>query len=454
VTVSNWAGSVTSDSAQLSATKYYVAFNCNGGSTVDTQHVICNYYATEPVSPEKSGYKFAGWYLDAQYNTVYIFSTMKVTSDIVLYAKWTAAYTVIYDGNGNTGGSVPVDANSYTNKTAVTVLGNTGKLTKTNYAFSSWNTEADGSGTSYTPGSTFEMGAANVTLYAQWVRTYKLTFNSQSSETAAKPDTMIVVTGKTVDSLPTAPIKTGCTFAGWWTEILGSGDSFTTSKAITADDTLYARWIIKDYDGNVYNTITIGTQTWTVENLRTTKYNDGTSITLDTSTAKWASDTAGKYCYYNNTNNADSINKFGALYNWYAVNTGNLAPAGWHVPTTTEWDTLENFLIANGYNYDSTTSVNKIAKSMAAKTDWMTSTETGAVGNDLTKNNKSGFSALPSGYRYNDGYCCLSTYAIFWCSSKTSGNFEYPRFLYYYSLNTGKYGGEKSMGFSVRLLRD
>jgi len=77
-------------------------------------------------------------------------------------------YTVTYDGNGNTGGSVPVDSNSFQEGQTVTVLGNTGNLTKTSYTFGGWNTAADGSGTDYAGGTTFSMGAADITLYAKW----------------------------------------------------------------------------------------------------------------------------------------------------------------------------------------------------------------------------------------------------------------------------------------------
>lgn len=78
-------------------------------------------------------------------------------------------YYVTYAGNGNTGGVVPIDANSYQQGTTVTVLGNTGSLVKTGSTFSGWNTLADGSGTSYAPGATFLMGSVNVILYAQWI---------------------------------------------------------------------------------------------------------------------------------------------------------------------------------------------------------------------------------------------------------------------------------------------
>src|SRR5208337_3514237 len=91
----------------------------------------------------------------------------------------TAVYTVTYDGNGSTGGSVPIDTINYEQGQTVTVLSNTGNLVETNYTFAGWNTMADGSGTTYTQGQTFTMGASNVTLYCKWTEnpTYTVTYN-------------------------------------------------------------------------------------------------------------------------------------------------------------------------------------------------------------------------------------------------------------------------------------
>ena len=80
----------------------------------------------------------------------------------------TPKYLVTYNGNGNTGGNVPVDSGSYANGDSVTVLGNTGSLVKTSYVFGGWNTASNGSGTTYVAGNTFTMGSANVILYALW----------------------------------------------------------------------------------------------------------------------------------------------------------------------------------------------------------------------------------------------------------------------------------------------
>ena len=112
----------------------------------------------------------------------------------------------------------------------------------------------------------------------------------------------------------------------------------------------------------------------------------------------------------------ENIKKFGALYNWYAVNTLKLAPKGWHVPNDAEWDTLQNYLTTNGYNWDGTTKENKIAKALAARTDWAFSKDSGAIGNDLTKNNRSGFSALPGGSRNYGGHGFSDGKFIVWYS--------------------------------------
>jgi Fibrobacter succinogenes major domain (Fib_succ_major). len=210
---------------------------------------------------------------------------------------------------------------------------------------------------------------------------------------------------------------------------------------------------VTDADGNTYQTVKIGNQVWMAENLRTTKYNDGTPITLDTSTATWNSGIAGKYCYYNNTANADSIRKNGALYNWFAVNTGKLAPAGWHVPSDAEWNILLNYLIANGYNWDGTKDSNKVAKSLAAKTDWTDVDRQGDPGNDQSNNNKSGFSAFPSGDRYFGYFEKMGRTPNWWSETEDnslaiSWGLDFDQDLF----QGGQ--GDKNTGFSVRLLKD
>jgi uncharacterized protein (TIGR02145 family) len=212
---------------------------------------------------------------------------------------------------------------------------------------------------------------------------------------------------------------------------------------------------VLDADGNLYHAVRIGSQVWTVENLRTNRYNDGTKISFDTSTDNWAQATAEKYCFYANRNDTSEIGKFGILYNWYTVKTGKLAPAGWHVPSGAEWDTLQNFLISNGYNWDGTTTYNKVAKSLAARTDWNAFNNPGTIGNDIPTNNKTGFSALPAGFRGHHGYFLnLNLAGYWWSTTETDESTAVIGALYYFDANLYKESFSKKCGNSVRLLRD
>jgi uncharacterized protein (TIGR02145 family) len=222
--------------------------------------------------------------------------------------------------------------------------------------------------------------------------------------------------------------------------------SFTTQPPVSST--------VTDADGNVYHIVTIGTQTWTVENLKTTKYNDGAAIPLVTSTSAWSNLTTSGYCWYNNDAAANK-NTYGALYNWYTVNTGKLAPTGWHVPSDAEWDTLQNYLVAHGYNWDGTTTGNKIAKSMAAQTIWSTSTITGTIGNNLSTNNRSGFSALPSGCRSGDGtFGSIAGSSYWWSATEVDASLGYYRNVGCNNDDLYTDNDIKSCGFSVRLVKD
>jgi uncharacterized protein (TIGR02145 family) len=210
---------------------------------------------------------------------------------------------------------------------------------------------------------------------------------------------------------------------------------------------------VTDIDGNVYQTVKIGNQVWTVENLRTTKYNDGSTIPQVTDGAAWQNLHTPGYCWY--ANDIKNKSKYGALYNWFAVDTKKLVPKGWHVPSDAEWATLQNYLIANGYNWDGTTTDDKIAKSMAAKADWKTYPDAGTIGKDLTTNNKSGFSALPGGFRRYYGFFSYIGHGGYWwsateldASSACYRNLFCDLDLLYRDCD------DKSCGFSVRLLRD
>jgi uncharacterized protein (TIGR02145 family) len=216
---------------------------------------------------------------------------------------------------------------------------------------------------------------------------------------------------------------------------------------------------VTDQDGNTYDYLTYGDQVWTVENAEMVTYRDGTPIPQVTDNTEWANLTTGAWCYYDNDPTKPR------LYNWYAVmgihdtdpNTPNkeFAPEGWHVPTDAEWTTLENYLIANGYNYDGTTTGNKIAKSMASTTGWVSSTTTGAVGNDQSLNNSSGFNIFPEAYRLNDGSLGNEgNYAVFWSSTENSADDALTRILGNNSSGLSRtFNLGRQSGFSVRFVK-
>jgi len=193
--------------------------------------------------------------------------------------------------------------------------------------------------------------------------------------------------------------------------------------------------VVTDYDGNVYPVVTIGTQTWMVGNLKTTKYNDGTAIPFVTDNTEWFSLTTPGYCWYNN-DEAGYKNPYGALYNWHTVNTGKLCPTGWHVPTTYEWTTLTDYLggesVAGG-------------KLKEADTTHWDSPNTGAT-------NESGFTALPGGS--GTGSFKIGSLGHYWSSTENSSIEAWSRRMSYD--NGGSYSSRnyKKHGFSVRCVKD
>ena len=152
-----------------------------------------------------------------------------------------ATYSVTYDGNGNTGGSVPIDTNNYGAGNTVTVKSNEGTLVKTGHTFNNWNTKTDGTGTAYVGGNTFIINA-NTTLYAQWTvvpTTYTVTFNSNGGTTVSS------ITGISSGSkitAPTAPTKSGFTFENWYKEASLTNVWNFSTDTVTSNLTLYAKW--------------------------------------------------------------------------------------------------------------------------------------------------------------------------------------------------------------------
>lgn len=191
---------------------------------------------------------------------------------------------------------------------------------------------------------------------------------------------------------------------------------------------------VVDYENNHYKTIQIGNQVWMTENLRVTRYNDGTVIQSITDYNAWNQSTAGAYCYY--ANNTGYANTYGVLYNAYAIaDARKLAPVGWHIPTLAEWNQLINHL---GGGSDAANKMRIVSPSY-----WQA--------NSLNTNS-SGFSALPAGTRNSTTFSSLTNYAYFWTStSNTSLSNEYVAMDYQYLYTGTLY---KNNGMSVRCVKD
>jgi uncharacterized protein (TIGR02145 family) len=208
---------------------------------------------------------------------------------------------------------------------------------------------------------------------------------------------------------------------------------------------------VTDYNGNIYNTVQIGTQCWMKENLKVRNYNSGIPILNITDNITWAGSTTGARCWYNN-DSATHANTFGALYNWYAVDNPNgLCPIGWHVPTDLEWQILEMHLGMTSLQANATgwRGTDEGGKMKATGLSYWSSPNMGAT-------NASGFTALPAGGRdsYNGSYSTIADNGYWWSSASFSSSSAWSRTLYYNYSNISRSSLNKRYGFSVRCVRD
>lgn len=194
---------------------------------------------------------------------------------------------------------------------------------------------------------------------------------------------------------------------------------------------------VTDFDGNIYHTVQIGNQLWTVENLRVTKYNDGTDIPKVIDNGAWAALTTDAYCAYNNDEN--NVPTYGLLYNWYAVNTGKLAPAGWRVPTEADWTILENAVVGG-----SGTAGTKLKATLG----W----------NENISGNGTddyGFRALPGGSRNDNGnFINLGYSGNWWSTVENDEGYAWERSMDYDYTYVYRNNFSKVDGLAVRLVRD
>jgi len=202
------------------------------------------------------------------------------------------------------------------------------------------------------------------------------------------------------------------------------------------DDSTTVETKIKDQDGNVYTEVTIGTQTWLKENLKTTKYQDGTPIANITQDAAWTSATSGAYCWYDN--NVANKNTYGALYNFHVANSGKICPEGWHVPNNGEW-----IILIDNCGREATAGKNL---KEAGTAHWSV---------DGGGNNEAGFTALPAGGREVNGtFSGLHDGTAFWTNVQTSPTEAEVLYLTAFTNSASTERVDVNSGASIRCIKD
>jgi uncharacterized protein (TIGR02145 family) len=227
---------------------------------------------------------------------------------------------------------------------------------------------------------------------------------------------------------------------------LNSGTNYyVRAYATKSGGTVYGNKIIfitplTDNDGNIYNTAVIGTQIWMTENLKTTRFNDNTKIPNVTENNAWTALSAPAFCWYKNSE-ITKDNKYGALYNWFTVNTGKLCPTGWHVPDEADWTALTDYL---GGEYDAGGKLKE-----QGITHWISPNQ-GA-------SNIFGFTALPAGYRSglsSGSFRAIGYIGWWWASSESDLNWARNRTMAYDVSEMARGQGLKKNGYSVRCVKN
>jgi uncharacterized repeat protein (TIGR02543 family) len=274
-------------------------------------------------APTDNNYTFTGWTgaLTSSANQI----SVVMNGNKTLTANYTKKLTLtisIPSGDG----TVTLSAQGpYASGAQVTL---TPTPVNSGYIFTGWNGDASGSAN---PLTVTMNGNKNIT--ANFAAAVTLNFDAQGG---TNPASIQVASGSTLGSkLPGTPANfSNCNFVGWFSASNNTGTQLTATTTLTSSGTWYARWTVTDVDKNVYPTIRIGTQTWTVTNLQTTQYNDGSGIIP-----------VGE----NDGGQRDSTPKMSppAGYNWFVASSGKIAPSGWHVANESEWNALANNLGAN-----------------------------------------------------------------------------------------------------------
>ena len=379
VTTSTTFSANTTIYAQWTLNTYTITFNANSGTVSPTSGTTGEdkRLASLP-TPTRSGYIFVGWYTAATGGTA-VTESREYSANATIYARWVAIYTVTFDANGGT--VSPTSGTTDADKR----LASLPTPTRSDYTFNGWFTTKTGS-TAVTESREY---SANTTIYAQWIRTYTVTFNANGGSGSA-PSAQTVNSGSSI-TLPSqgSLTRTGYRFVGWNSESSGGGRNYPANFTFTPERTftLYAiwDWVGKGNDISNYKTISIGEQRWMAENL---DYN-----------------VEGSKCY---GNSADSCAKYGRLYTWTTAMGGassssanpsgvqGVCPVGWHLPSDGEWTTLTNYVGSGA------------GTKLKSQSGWV----------DGNGTDEYGFSALPGGTDAQGSGC----YGAEWCDAGFRGS--------------------------------
>ena len=392
----------------------------------------------------KTGHSFSGWATDPNGDRVFddeaVYSML--TEGSILYAKWLPnKYNVSFNSNG-TGVSGSMAQQQIIFGTSANLSSN--GYSRNGYSFNGWMEE--GSGTVFNNEASYTMLTEGITLNAQWnADKYTITYHVDVNGNKGNNPEDYTIESSTISFNDAS--RTSYIFDGWYSDVSYNSIITSITSGSVGNREVWAKWIIKDADGNIYTERKIGDQVWMVENLKTTKFNDGTQIPLVTDNASWDALSTPAYCWYENDLNSKNPN--GALYNWYTVGTGMLAPSGWHVPTETEWNAFLNYLRDKGYQ-------DFLANSIASQTGWEKSSE-GGPGYYQIGNNYSGFNGFPTGSRSGEEgtFWGKGSSNRWWLSTVHSPNHA-SRFTYiaYDKTTVTISGALNTYGFSVRCIRD
>jgi uncharacterized protein (TIGR02145 family)/uncharacterized repeat protein (TIGR02543 family) len=388
--------------------------------------------ATTITAVASSGYNFSNWTVTT--GTATIANAGSATTTVTLtsgnatvranFTQITYSLTI----SAATGGSISVPASSpidviHGAANTITAVANTG------YNFSGW-TVTTGTATIASANSattTVTLNSGNAAVRANFTLVPYAISYEYNGGSGSNPPTYNIT--QTPVSLGVAT-RLGFTFSGWFDNPGLTGSMVTSIPSGTiGPKSFWAKWVVRDRDGNEYNTVTINGKTWMTTNLKTTTLSDGTII-LKSGQAAWGSDVDPQCCYYNYIPNPGA---YGALYNAAAANSGKLAPDGWHVATKEDWDNAQ--------------AINGAAGLATQGDDW------GGLGTNST-----GLSLLPGGWAADNGYCSsMGTSSFFWTSTNGSDGLYNVEILNYAGMsimyNTYDYR-YPSYGYSVRCVLD